>query len=263
MQSDSGADLTDVDGMRSGGPVRFRPVTERGSLAGRIVNQVEQLIADESLKAGDRLPPERDMAVLLGVSRPSLREAVRILEARGRLLVRHGQGVFVQNARSERELRFALAETEVTNNELFAMREVLEVPAAAWAAERITPTQLAGLRAVLDEMSSLIDSGREINFDELAGLDVRFHMGIAAAAGNRFLRQTSGVLHDMLLSGMETTLMIPGRAQLSRRDHERIYAALAAADPVAARRAARAHIRAAHAAAIRRMERARARSFAE
>jgi len=226
-------------------------------LAGRIVSQVEKLIADEQLKPGDQLPPERDMAVLLGVSRPSLREAVRILEAHGRLLVRHGQGVFIQDARSQRELRFALASTEMTNKELFAMREVLEVPAAAWAAERISPDQLAGLRTALDEMAALVDSGTPIDFDELAALDVSFHMGIAAAAGNRFLRQTSGVLHDMLLSGMETTLMIPGRAQLSRRDHERIFAALEAHDPAAARKAARAHIRAARAAAVRRMERAR------
>lgn len=233
----------------------WQPVSQEGSLAERIVTQVERLISDERLKPGDRLPSERDMAALLRVSRPSLREAVRILEARGRLVVRHGQGVFVQPARSERELREALTSTEVTLTELYAMREVLEVPAAAWAAERITDEQVQGLRATLDEMGGLVDAG-DIDFDRLATLDVDFHMGIAAAAGNRFLRQTSGVLHEILLSGMETTLTIPGRPELSRRDHEQIYAALEARNPAAARRAARAHIRAAHATAVRRVEQA-------
>lgn len=232
----------------------WQAVNQPGNLAARIVGQVEKLISDKSLKPGDQLPSERDMAVLLKVSRPSLREAVRMLEARGRLVVKHGIGVFVQDARSERELRFALAATEMSNNELFAMREVLEVPAAAWAAEKITDTQLAELRAALDDMAAIVDSPDEIDFDRLQALDVQFHLGVAMAAGNRFMHQTSGVLHDMLLSGMETTLAIPGRAVKSRRDHENIYAALLAHDPAAARKAARAHIRAAHAAAIRRVE---------
>jgi GntR family transcriptional repressor for pyruvate dehydrogenase complex len=231
---------------------------EQGRLAGRIAVQVERLIEQRHLQPGDRLPPERDMAILLRVSRPSLREAVRVLEAQGRLAVRHGRGVFVQRAPSERELRYALAGAEVTNNELFAMREVLEVPAAAWAAERITDSQLARLRAALDQMATIIEAANAggIDFARLAELDVQFHLEIAMAAGNRFLQQTSSVLHEMLLAGMETTLTIPGRPARSRRDHERIYAALLAHDPAAGRTAARAHIRAAHAAAIRRVERA-------
>ncbi|MQB01743.1 MAG: hypothetical protein GEU78_15905 [Actinobacteria bacterium] len=78
----------------------------------------------------------------LSVSRPSLREAVRTSQARGRLVVKHDQGVFVATPRSEQELRAALVNAEVSINELFAMREVLEAPAAGWAAERIGPEQL-------------------------------------------------------------------------------------------------------------------------
>lgn len=230
----------------------WQPVNQQGNLSDRIVTQVERLIADESLRPGDRLPSERDMAALLKVSRPSLREAVRILEARGRLVVKHGQGVFVQEPRSERALRHALAATEVTLNELFAMREVLEVPATGWAAERIDATKLRDLRGLLDQMRSMIDKGK-IDFDRLASLDVDFHLGIAAAAGNRFLRQTHGVLHNMILSGMETTLSIPGRPQIALRDHEAIFAALSEHDAAGARRAARTHIRGAHKAALNRV----------
>lgn len=230
----------------------WQPVGELGSVSDRIVSQVERLITGESLRPGDRLPSERDMAALLRVSRPSLREAIRVLAARDRVVVRHGQGVFVQEPRSERQLRAALSASEATLTELFAMREVLEVPAAQWAAERVEPSHLRELRSTLDTMAKVITATPQIDFNRLAELDVRFHMGIASAAGNRFLHQTSGVLHEILRAGMETTLTIPGRTRLSRRDHERIYAALAAHDPTASRQAARAHIRAARKAALQR-----------
>lgn len=230
----------------------WQPISQQGSLSDRIVDQVEQLIRNESLKPGDRLPSEREMAQLLGVSRPSLREAVRILEARGRLAVRHGLGVFVQAPRSERELRAALGEIELTLNELYAMREVLEVPAAGWAADGIDAEQLRDVRTKLDTLNSAGEAAT-IDYDELRRLDADFHLAIAVAAGNRFLRQTSGVLHDMVVSGMETTLLIPGRIEIARTDHERIYACLAEHDAAGARRAARAHIRGAHSAAARRL----------
>jgi GntR family transcriptional regulator, transcriptional repressor for pyruvate dehydrogenase complex len=232
----------------------WQPVSKRGSLAERIVAQVEQLLRDERLRPGDRLPSEREMAQLLGVSRPSLREAVRILQARGRLIVKHGQGVFVTHPPSEIDLRSSLQQAEHSLSELFAMREVLEVPAASWAAERITADQLAQLRAILDQLAAEF-AAEPADFEKLAGLDAEFHLTIAAAANNRFLQQTSHVLHDILLSGMETTLLLPGRREKSRREHERILAALASGDAAAAGRAARAHIRSARGAAMDRIAR--------
>lgn len=229
----------------------WEPVTQPGSLTERIVAQVERILSEQRLRPGDKLPPEREMAQMLGVSRPSLREAVRTLQARGRLIVRHGQGVFVTRQRSEQELRAAVAQAEISINELFAMREVLEVPAAGWAAERSTPAQRDALRVTLDELNAAFDE-EPADFPRLAGLDANFHLSIARAAGNRFLQQTSHVLNDILLSGMETTLLIPGRREKSRREHERILEALIKGDAAAARRAAQAHIRSAHKAAIER-----------
>jgi len=236
----------------------WQSVTERGSLSERIVAQVERLLAQEELRPGDRLPAEREMARLLGVSRPSLREAVRTLQARGRLVVKHGQGVFVAEPRAETELRAALREGELSLAELFAMREVLEVPAARWAAERITAAEVDGLRRTLGQLADAFDEDPQ-DFRRLAGLDARFHLGIANAAGNRFLQQTSHVLHDLLLSGMQTTLLLPGRRERSRVEHEAILEALAAGEGGVAGRAARTHIRSAHAAARRRMTEATAR----
>lgn len=231
----------------------WRPVSQPGSLSERIVAQIEKHLLDQQLRTGDRLPPEREMAQMLGVSRPSLREAVRVLEARGRLTVRHGQGVFVTEHPAQRGLRAAMGETELNVNELFGMREVLEVPAAGWAAERVTQEQIAELQAMLEELDRTFELP-DPDFDRLATLDAAFHLSIAEIAGNRFLRQTSHVLHDILLSGMETTLLLPGRRQKSRREHARILRALAAGDGSAARSAARAHIRSAQGAALARMD---------
>lgn len=223
-----------------------------GTVSDRVAKQILNLIEAEALRPGDRLPAERDLAGFLGVSRPSVREAVKTLEAQGRLNVRHGQGVFVAFPQSQKDLRAALAQQEVTLSELFAMREVLEVPAAGWAAGAADEARIAAASAALEDLNGTIraDPG---DFKVLQKLDAAFHMRIVEAAGNRFLRQTLGVLQDMLAAGMETTLLVPGRLQKSRREHDRILRAVVAGDTTGARNAARQHIRAAHAAARQRI----------
>lgn len=230
----------------------WKSVNEAGSVAQRIVAQIEQLLESKELKAGDRLPTERDLAQLVGASRPSVREAVRILQAQGRLEVKHGLGVFVREPAPATDLGAALRNTDLDVDELFSMREVLEVPAARWAAERITSEQVVQLRAVLDDLDAAFDTD-PADFRQLATLDATFHLTIADIADNRFLRQTSHVLHDILISGMKTTLLIPGRREKSRDQHDRILNALEANDPSAAARAARTHIRSAQRAALDRL----------
>lgn len=228
-----------------------RPLWEplgQGKISDRIAQQILVLVAEEQLRTGDRLPAERELAALLRVSRPSLREAVRSLQAQGHLEVRHGSGVFVAEPHAARELRAAVVHQQLTMDELFAMREVLELPAAAWAAEHRDAEKIDVVRRACDV---LVAAGTEprADFAKMRALDTAFHLSIVAAAGNRFLQQTAGVLHDMLTAGMQTTLQVPGRLTASRLEHERIVAALVAGDPENARRAARDHIKAAHAAA--------------
>jgi GntR family transcriptional repressor for pyruvate dehydrogenase complex len=92
------------------------------------------------------------------------------------------------------------------------------------------------------------------DFARLQPLDAAFHMRLVEAAGNRFLRQTLGVLQEMLAAGMETTLVVPGRLEKSRGEHDRILAAVRAGDAAGARAAARKHIRGAYKVALRRLE---------
>lgn len=230
----------------------WEQVNQSGSVAHRIVVQIEQLLDSGQLKAGDRLPTERDLAKLVGASRPTVREAVRILQAQGRLDVRHGVGVFVVERSSLNGLGSSLGQQEIDIDELFSMREVLEVPAASWAAGLVTKPQLQELQGILTELDGAFDTD-PADFRQLARLDASFHLTIADIADNRFLRQTSHVLHEMLLQGMTTTLLLPGRREKSRSQHERILAALGTGDPGSAGRAARTHVRSARRAALDRL----------
>lgn len=228
----------------------WAPIKQSGSLPERIAERIGTLISEYQLAPGERLPSEREMSKMLGVSRPALREAVKILEAHGRLEVRHGQGVFIGSGRTD-PVRAGLFGLEVSLAELYAMREVLEAPAAEWAAERSTTEDidmLARALAVEEEARS-----EPIDFARLGRLDADFHLRIVALAKNRFLSRTLGVLQEMLAAGMETTLTIPGRVGQARRDHRAIFEAISVGDPQAARAAAVAHIHGARDAALDRV----------
>jgi GntR family transcriptional repressor for pyruvate dehydrogenase complex len=221
----------------------------QGNVSDLIARRILDVIASDRLKPGDQLPPEREFAAMLGTSRPSLREALRALRAQGYLEIRHGAGVFVADPATTRSLRDALSTENMSLTELFDMREVLELPAAEWAARGGDTVRLA----VVEEsylawrQASLLP---ERDWQQLHLLDALFHMRIVEAAGNRFLIRTLGVLQEILARGMETTLQVPGRLEKSRRDHKQILDALLAGDPAAAKRAAKTHIRGARTAAL-------------
>ena len=224
----------------------------RGSVAEQVEGQIVAAIESGALAPGARLPPEREFAETLGVSRPTVREAIGSLKARGRVRVVHGRGVFVADPATTSELRSALGSEVLTMDEMFATREILEVPAAGWAAERGEEVPLGRVRAALDALNAAAAKEPRA-YDELERLDFAFHLAIVDAAGNRFLRQSLGVLQEIISRGMQTTLLVPGRLEKSRGDHERIMAALLAGDPAAARSAARRHIRAAHRTAVKHL----------
>lgn len=232
--------------------VSWRQMGSSEPLFTRVAEQVERFIAGNGLTTGDRLPGERDLCRLLGVSRASVREALRSLQARGVVDVRHGKGVFVaEPSEGDSALRRLAMLREIGMDELFAMREVLEVPAAGWAATAATDEQLRVVGQAFEELEEAVLGRRPAR--ELQALDSRLHLLIAKYASNRFLAMTQSALQEMLARGMETTLAIPGRSARSLREHAEIVQALGARDPVRARAAARRHIRSAHRAAVRRM----------
>jgi GntR family transcriptional repressor for pyruvate dehydrogenase complex len=110
-------------------------------------------------------------------------------------------------------------------NELFDAREVLEVPASRWAAEKATKEDIRLLRATLNQIDT-VTATEPIDYDQLQLLDAKFHLTIVGIAGNRFINQTLNVLQDVMKMSMETTLRLPGRSDISRSEHNEILTAI-------------------------------------
>jgi GntR family transcriptional repressor for pyruvate dehydrogenase complex len=207
--------------------------------AARIATQLMELIELQKLMPGDKLPPERQLADLLEVSRPSLREALHILQAQG----------LVQIPVVAQELRASVMTKTHGLNELFDAREVLEVPASRWAAEKATKEDIRLLRATLNQIDT-ITAINPVDFDQLQALDAKFHLTIVGIAGNRFINQTLNVLQDVMKMSMETTLRLPGRSDISRNEHNEILAAIESGDGERASKLTLQHITGARATAL-------------
>jgi DNA-binding FadR family transcriptional regulator len=185
------------------------------------IEKIKAMITSGALRAGDRLPREADLAADLGLSRSSLREAVRALSLVNILDVRRGDGTYVTSL----EPRVLL------------VRRILEPAATAMAAERITAEESDGLRALLDSI------GPDPAVDELVANDLEFHRRIVACSGNSVL---SALLEWM--SGPTTRARVwRGLTQAGARartlaEHRAICEALAAHEPEVARSWATVHI---------------------
>ena len=191
-------------------------------------------IEREDLRPGDRLTPERELAKKLGISRPSLREAIQILQTQGRLVVKHGIGVFLLDDQEGERLRDSLRAAHHSVEELFQMREILEAPAVEWAAERRSEAQLKAIKSAAAALNAAI-AENPIDFDKVRLLDMNFHLTIVKSAQNQFLNQTLGTLQEIMYRSMDNTLKLPGRIESSEHEHGVILEAIEKRDPITAR----------------------------
>jgi len=214
----------------------------------QLAELVRQRIGSGELRAGERLPGEHELAASLGVSRPSVREALKILQALGIVTVRHGSGVFVTTADPAEIVRRLTPPPVLPPRELqqvYEVRRVLECQIAAWAAERITEAETQVLAETVAEMRSLAelpppaDTWRS---DRLSALDTLFHSQLTAATGNPVLIGLMANMMETIQESRRYSMGIPGRAILSVFDHSRIFDAVAAHDAALAARAMHAHI---------------------
>jgi GntR family transcriptional repressor for pyruvate dehydrogenase complex len=205
------------------------------------IDGIKQLLATGEFSPGDRLPKENELAERLGVSRGSLREAVRALEFIGVLQPRQGDGTYVTSLDPSLLLDVLSHVIDFSQEEsilhLLEVRRLLEPAAAALAAARATPDQLSEVRAALDDMH------RAGEPEPFVAADAEFHAAIARATGNPAL----AALLDQL-SGPTIRTRIE-RAARERRaveealtEHERIVEALEAHDPELARSANAVHV---------------------
>ncbi|WP_248312349.1 GntR family transcriptional regulator [Bosea sp. BK604] len=212
----------------------FADVQPAGSLAAQAYASLRGAIEAGELRPGMRLR-EEDLAVRMQMSRTPLREAVRRLEA---------EGFF---ARESRTLVVASLDHQAVS-ELYAMREVLEGTAAAFAARHASDSEIVALRDLLAIEADLLARPQE-----LARHNERFHSALYGAAHNRYLLKTLNALRDARALLGPSTLLDPVRAAQAHAEHEALVSAIEAHSPAAADEAARLHIRSARRERLRRL----------
>lgn len=214
----------------------------------QVMAQIEERILSGDLRVGDHLPSERDLAVLLGVSRPSLRESLRVLEALGILDIRRGGGgeggAFLKGAPSDdlvEPLTLQLALGHFTHRELLDTRLALETWSCERAAEQASAADIADLAGILDQMDQ-----PQIETAEFNALDARFHVRIAEASGNaltaRLMSTLRRAINRQMVDAYARLEDWRGTATRVRAEHRSILAAIEAGDPEAAGRLVREHI---------------------
>ena len=215
----------------------FAPIERR-----KVYEQVSERLSAQigtTLQPGDALPSERELAERYRVGRSSVREALRMLESRG-LIESRGSGTFViapwRNPFQE-PLSLVVAGEDVDRTQLFEVRRMLEAEAAALAARRRSLGDLELMHEATDEMEAAIDSA-----DAYVAADIRYHLVIAEATGNRLLLHLMQAIRERLTEMFGTVFKFPGGPERSIAQHRLITQAIAAEDAERARQAMTAHI---------------------
>jgi DNA-binding FadR family transcriptional regulator len=206
----------------------------------RIAEQIVQLIRRGEYRPGERLPPERDLARQLEVSRPSVREALIALEVEGYVEVRVGSGVYVTQRRPQSRRADPLS-GDSGPFELIAARRLLEAECAALAAKLASPAQIRRMQAALAAM----DRDRRRSVMPIEN-DRRFHLEVADASGNSALVLAVRTLWEQRAGPLFVTLEhhfdTPDLWESAIAEHRAVMSAIEHHDPVAARAAMRRHM---------------------
>jgi GntR family transcriptional repressor for pyruvate dehydrogenase complex len=207
----------------------------------RVVGHIQKLIETGVLKAGSKIPPEREFAAQLKISRASLRAGIGYLAAMGVLKVRHGVGTFVAEqvpAVHSFSMQLLSALNGFKPKQMFEARLVLEGGLAAMAAERGSDLHFAIMAEEVTEMYATFDDPQAYLIH-----DVRFHRAIAEAAGNPILAVLMETVVSAMYDDRRRTAEQSSNLRPSAEMHRTIYRAIRAKDAVAARKAMEQHLR--------------------
>lgn len=215
-------------------------VTGHSQLTMQVVAHVRSLISSGEVRPGDRLPPERELARKLKISRSSLRAGIGFLSAMGVLKSRHGAGTFVSSGPPALDSS-SLSVLGVLHGflpwQMFEARLVIEASLAALAAERATDEHIAELAEEVTEMYAALDAPQDYLIH-----DVRFHRMVARAAGNPILTTLMETITANLYETRSKTIKNAQDLKEAAEMHREIYRAIRAHNPVQARLAMEQHL---------------------
>jgi GntR family transcriptional repressor for pyruvate dehydrogenase complex len=201
----------------------FRPVV-RQSLSDRLVRRIRALIQGGEYKEGDRLPPIMEMARRFGVGHPTVREALKTLEAMGVIEIRHGSGVYVTRDRDVLVLASPDYSGTLTKKlllDLIEARKPIELQTTALAARNLTDDHCQEMRRLLTTAEENL-----ANDEVLTSANMAFHQQIALASGNTVLAQLLDVLQELFVGEQRLILGIFGSRQRDHAEHLGILEAL-------------------------------------
>lgn len=208
----------------------------------QVIDFVRGLIARGELHPGDRLPAERDLAIAIGVSRPTVRAGLRALAAMGVTESRHGSGTFITSGPprlGSEPLSFLAALHGLTREKIYEARRVLEVGAAGLAAERATPVDQAAIAGEVASLFATMDDPQAFLVH-----DICFHRAVAVACDNEIIaslvEMVSAIYYDQRrqTAARATDRNLHDAAHL----HRRIYQAICARDGELAKRLMNEHL---------------------
>jgi len=212
------------------------------ALTNDVIAQIKSMVVRGELKPGDRLPPEKELASHLGLSRSSLREAIKALDVIRVLEVKRGDGTYVTSLEPKlllEAISFVVDIHEDTSLfEIFEVRRILESQAAGLAALRATPEDIVLLRAESAAVAEV-----SANVDQLVEHDVRFHQMIAELSGNQYLENMiSGLTSRTVRARVWRAITQEDTVEKTLLEHEEIINAIEAGDHDRAIGAAAAHV---------------------
>jgi GntR family transcriptional repressor for pyruvate dehydrogenase complex len=214
--------------------VLFEPVL-RETVMDTVARRIEQLVRSGELKAGDRLPPEPELAQMLCVSRSSLREALKGLMFLGLIKSRAGDGTYIQSSLCRvlnQHFQWMILLNEVKHLEVYELRKIIEPEAAALAANRATRADVERLAAALDGM--LQSRGKPELF---YAYDIQFHEAFAQASSNVAIQTTMRMLYHATSEARKVVMAFIENWDKHWQRHERVFSSIRDHKPELARKA--------------------------
>jgi len=206
-----------------------------------IVEQIRANIESGVWPEGTQLPSERELAEQLNIGRPSVREALRVLEVMGYIEIRPGQGTFVTE-RSTQSQQIQLLESMLQEDnhvvELLEVREFFEPQIALIAAQSATEDDIKHMEDILERMEAVVADGGT-GVDE----NIEFHLALTKAVGNRVLLQIHQLLLYLSRDPVEQFFQVPGRLTRSLEGHREILEAIKERNPQKAQQSMLEHLR--------------------
>ncbi len=208
---------------------------QRETVMDMVARRIEQLVRSGDLKAGDRLPPEPELAHMLRVSRGSLREALKGLMYLGLIKSRAGDGTYIQSSLSRvlnQHFQWMILLNEVKHLEIYELRKIIEPDVAALAAKRATRADIERLEAALDGMKQ-----GQGNPELFRAFDIQFHDAFAQASGNAAIQATMRMLYHATSEARKAVLPYIDNWDKHWQRHERVFTLIRDHKPELARKA--------------------------